>query len=55
MKSEQHTGWNRYTDEWILKRKRKWNDHIGIMADERVVKIANDRRRPRKGCSNNIA
>ena len=30
-------------NDWVLERKKKWNDHIDRMTKERIVKITRDK------------
>ena len=48
---------------WVLERKKKWNEHIDRMTEERIVKIERDKSRagrrstgrPRKSWSDNLS
>ena len=30
-------------NDWVLERKKKWNEHIDRMTEKRIVKIARDK------------
>ena len=49
-------------NDWVLERKKKWNEHIDRMTEERIVKITRDKLpaghrstgRPRKRWRDNL-
>ena len=49
-------------NDWVLERKKKWNEHIDRMTEERIVKITRDKLpaghmstgMPRKRCRDNL-